>query len=355
MRYFCSLILLCALAACDAPPPTEPEREAPIAAQPETHVSDQQLSEQLWRQLATRLNTLTKHCEQQYDLIESFLAAPGAQSLQQAQTGWRTLHTQLAKTAPVHGLASSSPDLFAQLKRQLNRIAPYPIAPGYLDSINGYPYSGLIHDFSVPISRDTLRNQHQLTGNSEVLLGLHAQEFFLFGEGGTRTAADFIQQTQDTEQLSAHQRPENRRRTFLRLNSRLLCDDMQTLSTNLTAPSAPYIGLPAASQLALWHKAIAAELDTVEVNHCDFAPGGCPQAAPILQTTKQILALTDESAPNLIADDPRLKQKLQQLSQTLPDKAAGAKQTPAQTPPSNSKSQQSPDESGDPPPAPDGQ
>ncbi len=355
MRYFWSLLLLCTVAACDAPAPAAPERETPIAPQPEPRVSDHQLSEQLWRQLATRLQTLTQRCEQQASLVENFLATPNSQSLREAQTGWRNLHSQLAKTAPVRGLASSSPDLFAQLKGQLNRIDTHPIAPGYLDSISGYPYSGLIHDFSVPIKRETLRSQHQLTGDSEALMGLHVQEFFLFGEGGTRAAADFVRQAQATEQLSAHQRPENRRRAFLSLNSRLLCDDMQTLSTHLTAPNAPYVGLPAASQLALWHKAIAAELDAADINHCDFAPGGCDRTAHILQTAKQILALTDENAPNLLADDPALEQKLQHLAQSLSDKAADATQTLGQTRPSDSKSRQSPDESGDPLPAPDGQ
>lgn len=136
---------------------------------------------------------------------------PPRRAWRQRAQSWQALHAASHLASPALGLATSNPNLFATLAADIQPVHQYPIAPGFLDSVQGYPASGLVHDISLPIRRDTLLQQHGLTDNSEATLGLHVLEFLLYGDTGERTAEDYRRAQSGSAQLKVSELPQNRR------------------------------------------------------------------------------------------------------------------------------------------------
>ena len=123
-----------------------------------------------------------------------------------------------------------------QLQYQINH---WPIVPGYIDYVDGYPDSGIVHDINVNLDADSLREQHGSFDVSEVTLGFHAIEFLLWGydaDSVARPATDFdavleltpkeIETGYTLEQLS-----NNRRRLFLTVVADTLVNDFLALQS----------------------------------------------------------------------------------------------------------------------------
>jgi putative iron-regulated protein len=123
-----------------------------------------------------------------------------------------------------------------QLQYQINH---WPIVPGYIDYVDGYPDSGIVHDINVNLNADSLREQHGSFDVSEVTLGFHAIEFLLWGydaDSVARPATDFdavleltpkeIESGYTLEQLS-----NNRRRLFLTVVADTLVKDFLALQS----------------------------------------------------------------------------------------------------------------------------
>ena len=123
-----------------------------------------------------------------------------------------------------------------QLQYQINH---WPIVPGYIDYVDGYPDSGIVHDINVNLDADSLREQHGSFDVSEVTLGFHAIEFLLWGydaDSVARPATDFdavleltpkeIESGYTLEQLS-----NNRRRLFLTVVADTLVNDFLALQS----------------------------------------------------------------------------------------------------------------------------
>ena len=123
-----------------------------------------------------------------------------------------------------------------QLQYQINH---WPIVPGYIDYVDGYPDSGIVHDINVNLDADSLREQHGSFDVSEVTLGFHAIEFLLWGydaDSVARPATDFdavleltpkeIESGYTLEQLS-----NNRRRLFLTVVADTLVKDSLALQS----------------------------------------------------------------------------------------------------------------------------
>ena len=123
-----------------------------------------------------------------------------------------------------------------QLQYQINH---WPIVPGYIDYVDGYPDSGIVHDINVNLNADSLREQHGSFDVSEVTLGFHAIEFLLWGydaDSVARPATDFdavleltpkeIESGYTLEQLS-----NNRRRLFLSVVVDTLVKDFLALQS----------------------------------------------------------------------------------------------------------------------------
>lgn len=107
-----------------------------------------------------------------------------------------------------------------------SRIDHYPLIPGYLDSVPGYPLSGLIHS-DIELNESTLHQEHQLGDSSYVTLGFHALAFMLFGgEGGpTRLATDFEPLSSSNKEAS-----KRRRTRYVLLLCQILLRDIEKLS-----------------------------------------------------------------------------------------------------------------------------
>lgn len=123
-----------------------------------------------------------------------------------------------------------------QLQYQINH---WPIIPGYIDYVEGYPDSGIVHDINVNLDGDSLREQHGAFDVSEVTLGFHVIEFLLWGyaiDSVARPATDFdavLELTpEETESgYALEQLSNNRRRLFLTVAVDTLVEDFRALQS----------------------------------------------------------------------------------------------------------------------------
>jgi len=122
-------------------------------------------------------------------------------------------------------------------------IDAWPIQPGFLDAIEGYPDSGIINDVTLEISTATLRSQHGITASEEVCLGFHAIEYLIFA----RATEEFVLDADPTHKASIL-----RRRKMLQLVVEELEFDMLTLSRLINNQFEPDNKLPAIEQLSRW-------------------------------------------------------------------------------------------------------
>ncbi|MDB3897990.1 hypothetical protein N9329_01040, partial [Gammaproteobacteria bacterium] len=112
--------------------------------------------------------------------------------------------------------------------------------PGYLDYVDGYPDSGIVHDINVSLDSIGLRDQHGAFDISEVTLGFHVLEFLLWGSRDTqselRSVDDFIEiDALDASQIesgySLEQLSNNRRRQLLAIIADILLGDFRELGS----------------------------------------------------------------------------------------------------------------------------
>jgi len=183
-------------------------------------------------------------CEQQSDTelnesIDIFLSQPNKDTLNSAQQAWKILDAIEQELAFIHPLIQSDSGSLDMVRATIARTSAQPIQPGYLDRVGAYAYSGLVYDIGVELTRENLRQQHQLTDEEEVLLGIYALEFMLFGENGSRAARDYQakaqldNKAQDAGLEDINELPENRRRRLLQLQSNILAADTITLLKTL--------------------------------------------------------------------------------------------------------------------------
>lgn len=105
-----------------------------------------------------------------------------------------------------------SPNITNQKNKALpltlkTKLDQQPLLPGYLDSVEGYPYSGLIYS-DIPITRQSMEREFQLGDPTYVTLGFHALGVILKGSHLNRKVRDFarLSITQDTSSAPAELR-----------------------------------------------------------------------------------------------------------------------------------------------------
>ncbi|WP_018013516.1 imelysin family protein [Teredinibacter turnerae] len=229
----CCLSLCCWLSACQQKSNEPAEQATPTPQATGVDMSEQ--NKTYWdtgsHVLASSLNAAQKL----QALIRAFLANPSGDTLAAAQEQW--IHTESAWQSfffysqwPV-----TLTDVYAPLSPLLFNIGARPIQPGYLDYVGPYPYAGLVHDISVPLSAESLEEQHGMMDAEAAALGIYAIEFMLFGEQNTRPSSDY----QPATTLTSAQReqgfqqaielPANRRRELLNLQTDLLVAHLTAL------------------------------------------------------------------------------------------------------------------------------
>lgn len=212
------------------PPPTEPS----VADIEERDPEREAATRAAWQNGSHWLEQAGEACQDMHQAIETFLSDPAETTQASARAQWHECHDQWHRLDPLFALSASNPGLFGQLQQMTFDIEARPLQPGYLDSLEDYPFSGIVNDTTVDITASALREQHGLTDVSDVSLGLHALEFLLWGERGQRPVADYeprqtLTQAQREAELSLDLLPNNRRRELLRLLSHLLQDDLEQL------------------------------------------------------------------------------------------------------------------------------
>lgn len=184
-----------------------------------------QISDDLFTQLNTEVGTL--------ELVSTQLElSTTIETLNQARQEWVQAHNAYIATRLFRQLSNNlgivHPDLDTvdHLHTNHSKIDQHPLLPGYLDAVEGYPYSGLIHS-DLTLSAEALYNEHQLGDPSYVAVGFHALEFMLFGT--TKTPREIDQLTINTEESEEEQSIKQRRLVYIKLLGQLLSDDINNL------------------------------------------------------------------------------------------------------------------------------
>ena len=128
------------------------------------------------RELA--VTTLDELCQSSHLLevqIGQLLQSPTPEHLESARQAWQQAHEDWLIWRLLQRIASHGHQSAAS-----NRIDAYPVLPGYLDQVPGYPASGLVHS-EVPLDFDTLIEAHQSIDLYYGVLGFHPLEFMLWG------------------------------------------------------------------------------------------------------------------------------------------------------------------------------
>ena len=150
-------------------------------------------------------------------VITSFLHHPNPLSLEEAQAAWKTAYESYLKVSYFDQVPRfEKPKFHEDLETYANikeEIDSWPIEAGYIDYLPMYPLSGIVNDLTLKISHEGILEQHGFSDRRFASLGFHPMEFLLFGEGGKRSAKDFIPQENsmetvitDTKQISETER-----------------------------------------------------------------------------------------------------------------------------------------------------
>ena len=166
--------------------------------------------------------------------MQQFVLQPSEKGLNKMKAEWLTSHHHYASTQffrninikhPVYDQSKNDP-----VQHPLTiRIDQTPLLPGYIDEIKGYPKSGYIFS-TLPIDRETVNKEHQFADSAYVLMGFHAIEFLLWGEGN-RTYQGFSP-LPSTLQEGDDESPalfNIRRSELLSLTTNVLAEDLSTL------------------------------------------------------------------------------------------------------------------------------
>ena len=160
-----------------------------------THISqsdtntDSAISQRLIKQFSDLYQRARTSAAESLTAIQLFLGSPSAETLEAAQLAWQQSHDDYLLAQVSQSLSIPHPVLDSPVSDDENiaghtleiRLDQYPAIPGYLDSVNGYQQSGLIHT-ELPLTLETLQNEHQLSDTAYVALGYHALQVMLFAE-----------------------------------------------------------------------------------------------------------------------------------------------------------------------------
>jgi putative iron-regulated protein len=208
---------------------------------PELSASAKEIALGYVQQIDTDFKQAGIEIEKFQSAITTLTDQTNIENLSLSKQAWLNAHsayelTTLHRYFAAQLLGEQSSLALMQLQYQINH---WPIVPGYIDYVDGYPDSGIVHDINVNLDADSLREQHGSFDVSEVTLGFHVIEFLLWGYAANsvaRPATDFdavleltpkeIESGYTLEQLS-----NNRRRLFLTIVADTLVKDFLALQS----------------------------------------------------------------------------------------------------------------------------
>lgn len=197
-----SAIFLTLIACTDRtehPEPLESKLKQTQAAKPGNKSLNSDLAnpdspqQQLIEFLDQHLSELAVQSEQLQQQVILFAKSPSDKGLQEAISSLAGAHTRYASSdiLRVCCLSNFYESTYENQQIPLHaRLDQYPLLPGYLDTVEGYPYSGIVHA-DIPITKEAMLKEFQLGDPHYVTLGFHALEVLLKGGDINRTANDF--------------------------------------------------------------------------------------------------------------------------------------------------------------------
>jgi len=239
----CALLL--GLSACEPAPQnekTKPETSAPSTPRSSIKL----LNETLWESGDETIEAFIVGAGKLQTAVQALLEQPDADTLKRGQAAWQSAVLDYQALFFIQQLAFARPTLFSALADLDFLLAAHPIQPGYLDYYGDYRYSGLVHDIHITLDRTNLSKQHGLTDREDVVLGLYAIEYMLFGEQGKRPAADYMPVTTlsrthlENGYKDISETPNNRRRQLLRLQAAMLLESSKTFLSQWQSLAAPW-------------------------------------------------------------------------------------------------------------------
>ena len=208
---------------------------------PELSASAKEIALEYVQQIDTDFKQAGIEIEKFQSSIATLTDQTNIENLNLSKQAWLNAHsayelTTLHRYYATQLMGEQDSLVLMQLQYQINH---WPIVPGYIDYVYGYPDSGIVHDINVNLDADSLREQHGSFDVSEVTLGFHVIEFLLWGydaDSVARPATDFdavleltpkeIESGYTLEQLS-----NNRRRLFLTVVADTLVNDFLALQS----------------------------------------------------------------------------------------------------------------------------
>ncbi|XOV86088.1 MAG: imelysin family protein [Pseudomonadota bacterium] len=180
-HHFASRLILASLACitlsgCDRPPEPEPQ----VPAFSPGSADEAQIGSQVDVLVRRQLDHVGVTNAGLRRAAEAFLAAPDAENRLLLQTAWREAHLAFASLRVLPPFGADVELLF--------EVDAWPMEPGFLDSLDGYPESGIVNDPTLTIDAATIAGQHGITDPGEVSLGYHPLEYYAF----VRPVTDFV-------------------------------------------------------------------------------------------------------------------------------------------------------------------
>lgn len=231
-----------------------PESKTSSQEQKKPSVDSNAFTAQVGITAYTSLSHANQSAQSLDNKLASFMHHPSPLSQSEVQDEWRKAYNAFLSTLIFSYLPIQDPaDWHSQkisYKHLLVQLDSWPIEGGYIDYIEGYPFSGIVNDLTLDIDEETLRAQHGFTDPSNASLGYHALEFMFWGGDGKRTASDFFPQentapvpvndaehaeydvyTDSSDNIGENVDPQNhnRRRQYTQLLSELLLKDLNRI------------------------------------------------------------------------------------------------------------------------------
>lgn len=175
----------------------------------------------LWAMSRKPIQASLKQAQLLNQSIQALLEQTSVETLQDARQKWLEAYRSYRKLLPYLYMANQQDKAFL--------LAAWPLQPGYLDSYDIYPHSGIVHDISLPLEAETVREQHGLTSSEDVALGLHAIEFMLWADTLEANVKRLAPVDIAPEGWMVEELPNNRRRQLVSLQAQLLVEELKKL------------------------------------------------------------------------------------------------------------------------------
>jgi len=183
--------------------------------------------------MKTFTSSLT-HARELSQLTTDFVKQPDDAGLQALAQSWKQSHDSYQTSELLRGFSLVHPDLDVrhdepEVVHPVHiRLDQYPMIPGYLDSVPGYPISGLVFQ-ETPLTEAFLNLEHQFSDRQYVALGFHAYELMLKGAEGIEQHGSPERFATLGSQNSDESAPEFRRSLYLLLLAKQIESDIARL------------------------------------------------------------------------------------------------------------------------------